>query len=55
MAFHEFKSHDTPFAVLYEKIRMHLPEMATNSVNTGRKNGFTNVCERCKYVLNLEL
>ena len=23
--------------------------------NTGRKNGFTNVCERCKYVVNLEL
>ena len=22
---------------------------------TGRKNGFTNVCERCKYVVNLEL
>ena len=21
---------------------------------TGRKNGFTNVCERCKYVVNLE-
>ena len=24
-------------------------------VNTGRKNGFTNVCERCEYVVNLEL
>ena len=24
-------------------------------INTGRKNGFTNVCERCKYVVNLEL
>ena len=23
--------------------------------NTGRKNGFTNVCKRCKYVVNLEL
>ena len=23
--------------------------------STGRKNGFTNVCERCKYVVNLEL
>ena len=22
---------------------------------TGRKNGFTNVCERCNYVVNLEL
>ena len=24
-------------------------------MSTGRKNGFTNVCERCKYVVNLEL
>ena len=23
--------------------------------HTGRKNGFTNVCETCKYVVNLEL
>ena len=24
-------------------------------LDTGRKNGFTNVCERCEYVVNLEL
>ena len=24
-------------------------------IYTGRKNGFTNVCERSKYVVNLEL
>ena len=32
----------------------NLTELPT-SINTGRKNGFTNVCERCKYVVNLEL
>ena len=32
---------------------MELIDMAV--VCTGRKNGFTNVGERCKYVVNLEL
>ena len=37
------------------KARDQTTVLIGEDTDTGRKNGFTNVCERCKYVVNLEL